>query len=137
MAKRKPEIKIESYGIYRHWDAEAKELPRIAEFTTEVPAEIDIEFGFVVNIKRAKNQLLTYCIYHPDIPDDLGVPRPPFDGTVYVKSNDWRFYLGDTIWEPVENKLGDWRMTLELDGKIIAEKTFDVYADEVDPATET
>ena len=92
-----------------------------------MPAEIDVEFGFVVNIKGAKNQLLGYCIDHPGILDDDGVRRPPFDGAVYVKQNDWNFYLGDTIWAPIEDKLGNWRMTLELGGKIIADKTFQLH----------
>lgn len=50
----------------------------------------------------------------------------PFDGIEYVKDNNWDFYLGDTLWAPIENKVGDWRMTLELKGKIIADKTFKV-----------
>lgn len=129
MAKRKPEITMTSFGIYTQWNRESKDLPRVSEFTTRVRAEIDVEFGFVINIKGAKNQKLHYCIAHPDIPDADGTVRPPFDGTVYVKTNDWDFYLGDTIWEPVHDKLGDWRMTLELNGKIIAEKTFELHDD--------
>lgn len=127
MAKRKPEIRMRSYGVYSQWDADARELPQIAEFTTRVRAEIDVEFGFVVNIKGAKNQELDYCIDHPGILDADGNRREPFDGTVFVKTNDWDFYLGDTIWPPIEDKLGAWRMTLELNGTIIAEKTFDLY----------
>ena len=130
MAKRKPRIRIRSFGIYSKWDSGSKQLPKIKEFTTRVKAEIDVEFGFVVNIVGAKNQELTYCIYHPDIPDDMGKIRAPFDGVVFVKTNDWDFYLGDTIWPPVHNKLGDWRMTLELDGKVIADKTFELFSDE-------
>lgn len=126
MARRKPEVKLRSYGIYRKWESESKELPQLVDVTTQVPAEIDIEFGFIVNIKRAKNEELAYCIDHPGILDASGQRRQPFDGTVYVKSNDWHFYLGDTIWDPIEDKLGDWRMTLELDGKLIANKTFHV-----------
>jgi hypothetical protein len=127
MAKQKPLIKIRSFGIYSKWDSQAKALPKIAEFTTRVKAEIDVEFGFIANIKGGKNKELEYCIYHPDIPDAEGVPRPPFDGTVFVRTNDWDFYLGDTIWEPVANKLGDWRMPMEIDGKIVAEKTFELH----------
>ena len=130
MARRQPEIKMRSHGIYTHWDACAKELPRIAEFTTRVRAEIDVEFGFIVNIKGGKNQMVEYCIYHPGIRDTKGVARPPFDGTVYVKTNDWNFYLGDTIWEPINDKLGNWRMTLEMAGTIVAEKTFELFVDE-------
>lgn len=127
MPKRKPETRMRTYGIYNQWDSEAKTLPKISEVTTRVRADIDVEFGFIVNVTGAKNRELTYCIDHPGILDVQGQRRPPFDGVVYVKTNDWDFYLGDTIWEPVEDKLGDWRMTLELDGKIIAEKTFELY----------
>lgn len=126
MAKSKPLIKVLSCGIYDKWDAHDQSLPKIQEFTQKVVAEIDIEFGFIVNIKKAKGSKIRYCIYHPNIPDDDGSPLAPFDGEIYVKDNDWKFYLGDTIWDPVENKLGMWRMTIELDGKIIAEKNFEV-----------
>ena len=87
---------------------------------------VDVEFGMVVNIVGAKNMPLDFCIDHPGIRDDQGKVRRPFDGTVYVKTNDWDFYLGDTIWEPIEDKLGKWRMTIELDGKLAAEKTFEL-----------
>ncbi|MGI9472247.1 MAG: DUF3859 domain-containing protein [Rubripirellula sp.] len=127
MAKRKPDIRMRTYGIYTQWDSSSKTLPRIAEVTTRVPAEIDIEFGFVVNVKGAKNQELFYCIDHPGILDSAGKRRSPFDGTVYVKTNDWDFYLGDTIWAPVHDKLGEWRMTLELGGQLVAEKTFELF----------
>lgn len=131
MAKPRPIIEIVSYGIYDKWDAEDKSLPQIKEFTTNVEAMIDVEFGFVINIKRAKGEKIRYCIYHPDIPDDQGDIMAPFDGEEYVKSNDWEFYLGDTIWAPVENKQGIWRMTIELQGKVIAEKKFSLVEPEV------
>lgn len=127
MARQKPQVKLRSHGIYRHWDAKAKELPRINEFTLRVPAVIDIEFGFVINIKGGKNKEMYYCIDHPGILDSDGKRRDPFDGTVYVKTNDWDFYLGDTIWDPIEDKLGIWRMWVELDGKVVAEKAFEVH----------
>ena len=127
MAKRKPEIRLKSYGIYTKWDSDAKELPRIQEFTTRVEAIVDVEFGFVVNIKGAKNSELDFCIDHPGILDAEGNRRQPFDGTVFVRTNDWDFYLGDTIWEPIQDKLGKWKMTLELKGEIIAEKSFELW----------
>ena len=127
MARRKPEVRIRTWGIYGQWDSDSKQLPKIAEITTRVPAEVDIEFGMVVNIKWAKKQTIEYCIDHPGISDDQGNRRPPFEGTVYVGTNDWDFFLGDTIWEPVDDKLGSWQLTLELDGEIIADKTFDLY----------
>ncbi|MCL1101530.1 DUF3859 domain-containing protein [Shewanella saliphila] len=36
------------------------------------------------------------------------------------------------MWTPVNNKVGNWRMTLKLrlNGKIVADKTFKVYLPE-------
>ncbi|GGB45887.1 DUF3859 domain-containing protein [Shewanella inventionis] len=130
MSKLKADISIIYSGIFSQWDSQSDDLPRFLEATVHVPAVIDTEFGFIARIKKAKNQVLTYCIYHPDIPDDNGHVRPPFDGEVFIKENDWRFYLGDCIWAPVSNKLGNWRMTLELNGKIVADKTFKIYLPE-------
>lgn len=126
MAKRKPEIRMRSYGIYTKWDSASKELPQICDITTRVPAEIDIEFGFVIQLKNAKNKELYFCIDHPGILDSEGRRREPFDGTVYVKTNEWDFYLGDTIWEPISDKLGCWRMWVELEDTVVAEKTFEL-----------
>lgn len=127
MSKLKPDISIIRSGIFTQWDDKSDDLPRQLKATVHVPAEIDIEFGFIAHIKKAKNQKLRYCIYHPNIPDDKGNVRPPFEGEVFVQSNDWKFYLGDTIWAPEHNKVGNWRMTLELKGKVVAEKTFKVH----------
>ncbi|MBQ4832441.1 DUF3859 domain-containing protein [Pseudoalteromonas sp. MMG010] len=126
MAKNKSEIKIHSYGIYKNWDSQTKELPQIIEFTTTVNASLDVEFGFIINVKKAKGLRLEYCIYHPNIPDEEGGVLPPFSGHVYIKSNNWDFYLGDTIWLPIETKLGAWRMSVEINQKVVAEKTFHV-----------
>lgn len=126
MARPEPVVEMLTFGIHSKWDAEDKALPKIKTFTLDIPLELDIEFGFIVNIKRAKNQKVRYCIYHPDIPGKDGEPMAPFDGEEYVRSNDWDFYLGDTLWEPLEDKAGEWRMTLELNGSIIADKTFTV-----------
>ncbi|KDC52356.1 DUF3859 domain-containing protein [Pseudoalteromonas sp. S3431] len=126
MAKTKPVVTLQSHGIYSKWDSESKALPQIEQFTTNVIAEVDVEFGLIVNIKKGKGEKLHYCIYHPDIPDSHGDVMDPFEGDVYVKNSDWNFYLGDTLWLPIENKLGDWRMTIELNGKVIADKTFKV-----------
>ncbi|WED28196.1 DUF3859 domain-containing protein [Vibrio sp. DW001] len=127
MAKRSAIIDMVSYGIYSTWDSKSKQLPKILEFTTQIPAELDIEFGFSINIKKAKGKIIRFCIDHPGIATEGGDVLAPFDGEEHINSNDWNFYLGDTIWLPINNKLGPWRMTIELDGNIIAEKTFDVY----------
>ncbi|WP_076418447.1 MULTISPECIES: DUF3859 domain-containing protein [Colwelliaceae] len=126
MAKSNIQHSITSFGIYDKWEDTNKSLPKIKEFTVNVPAKIDIEFGFIINIKKGKGKKITYCIYHPNIPDDDGKVMPPFIGEMYIRDNNWNFYLGDTIWAPINNKLGDWRMTITCENKIIADKTFRV-----------
>lgn len=127
MAKRKPEFRLRTYGIYTKWDSASKELPRLIAVTTRVKAMIDVEFGFVVNVRGGKNLSLDYCIDHPGILDADGNRRLPFDGSVYVKTNDWNFFLGDTIWSPIDDKLGNWHLSVALDGAVVAEKTFELY----------
>lgn len=127
MARSKAIIKVQSYGIYSQWNADEQSLPKIQAFTTKVEAKIDVEFGFIINIKKAKGEKIRFCIYHPNIPDENGYPLAPFEGEEYIKNNDWFFYLGDTIWSPIINKLGLWQMTIELKGAVIAEKKFYLY----------
>jgi len=130
MAKKKPEVKLRSWGVYTPLDPNSKELPQLIKMTRDIPCELDIEFGYIVNIKKAKNRKLQYCIYHPNIPDEDGNPLPPFDGEVYIKQNDWDFFIGDTIWKPVENKQGPWRITLAIDGQLIADETLNLILPE-------
>lgn len=129
MAKKKPVIKIRTYGIHSKWDTKSKELPKVKEFTTDIPAQIDIEFGLNINIQNARGKKIFYCIDHPGILDDNGKIRSPFTGEVHITNNNWDFYLGDTIWAPIEDKCGLWQMTIELDDKVIADKTFNINAD--------
>lgn len=79
----------------------------------------------VTSIKGAKNQRLTQVTSHPGILDAVGQPRDSFTGEVYVRTQDWNFYLGDTIRQPIEDKVGRWHLWLELQGERIAEKAFD------------
>ena len=91
MAKQKAIIKMQTYGIHSQWQSKAKELPKIKEFTTDIPAEIDIEFGFIVNIKNARGSKINYCIEHPGIHDQAGKLRAPFTGEIHITNNDWVF----------------------------------------------
>ena len=45
-----PQLKVQerSYGIYDAYDG--KRVPQVREFTDHIPAEIGIEFGFVLRI---------------------------------------------------------------------------------------
>lgn len=129
MAKPKISWDMDSWGIYDNWDKTSKDLPGIVEFTEIVPARIGVEFGYILNIKKAKGKKLYYCIEHPPFLDDDGNVSPPFDGELYVKSNDWDFYLGDSIWEPAHDKIGTWRMIVKVDGILLADKSFSVVPD--------
>jgi hypothetical protein len=132
LSKLRSIFEISSFGIYENWDEKSKTLPQIKTFTTNIPAQLEIEFGFILHALKAKGKRLDWTMYHPDVPDDKGQIMDPFEGTVYVRNNDWEFYLGDTVWEPIHNKVGDWRMIIECDGKIIAEKTFSVLVEHGD-----
>jgi len=55
MAKSKPEVSIQSCGIYSTWDSKSKALPQIEQFTTNVIAKLDVEFGLIINIKKLMN----------------------------------------------------------------------------------
>lgn len=126
MPKRKPEIRLKSYGIYHHWDSESQHVPKIKEFTTEIPAIIGIEFGYVIQLKGARGMKIDFCIDHPPFPGKDGQTAPPFKGNLYVRTTPYLFYLGDTLWHPVEDKIGPWRLTTWLGGQQIEEKTFQI-----------
>jgi hypothetical protein len=122
MAKKKPEVNIHSYGLYDGWNRESRDLPGLLKITTEVEAALDIEFGYILRIRNARNSKITFCIEHPPFKDSSGNAAAPFRGELYVKTNDFRFFLGDTIWAPVEDKRGDWRLVTWLDGEKVADK---------------
>lgn len=133
MAKRSPVVEMVSYGIYKEWDSRSKELPKIIDFTTKIPADEEIEFGYIVNIKKAKGEVIEFCIDHPGVKGKKGQILEPFTGEMHIGSNDWDFYLGDTIQllDPIdgfESNIGKWRMTIQLGNKVISDKTFDVFA---------
>ncbi len=122
MTKRKAEISMHSYGLYDRWDRESKELPALVAITTKVEAALDVEFGYILRIRNARNCRITFRIEHPLFKDADGKVAEPFVGALYVKTNDFRFFLGDTIWAPVSDKRGAWRLTTWLDGEQVADK---------------
>ena len=129
LSKLRTFFEISSYGIYEKWDEKSKSLPKIKTFTTNIPAQLEIEFGFILRAKKSKGKRLEWTIFHPDVPDENGHVMPPFEGVVYVRNNDWAFYLGDTIWAPIHDKIGDWRMLIECDGNVIAQKNFSLLVE--------
>lgn len=123
MAKKKPEVIMHSHGQYDRWDRETKALPNLIKITTEIEAALDVEFGYILRFRNARNSKITFCIDHPPFKDSSGEVALPFEGELYVKTNDFRFFLGDTIWPPVEDKRGAWSLTTWLDGTKVASKT--------------
>ncbi len=120
--KRKPIIKMYSFGEYSQWERGSKELPKILDFSTNIKAEIGTEFGYVLHIKNGK--IVTFEIKHPPFTDDEGNLRPPFTGEQFIRTNDFKFYLGDCIWEPLKDKLGEWELTTFYKGEVVAHKIF-------------
>ncbi|MGL5771248.1 MAG: DUF3859 domain-containing protein [Bacteroidales bacterium] len=131
MAKKKIEFKIQNYGIYTQWERGSKDLPKIKKITTVIPAILDIEFGLVLQIKGGKGICLDFEIIHPSFIDlKTGAIAPSFIGQHFVNSNDWRFFIGDTLWEPIEDKIGEWEIIVWHDGKEIARKKFQIIENE-------
>ena len=114
---------MHSHGLYDGWDRDGKELPNLVKITTKIAAALDIEFGYVLRVRNARNGKITFRIEHPPFKNADGAVAPAFEGELYVKTNDFRFFLGDTIWAPVEDKKGEWRLITWLDGEKVADKT--------------
>lgn len=121
--KQLPKTEIVSYGRYTRWDRESKNLPELVDLTAEVKAEIGVEFGMIIEIFQAKGRFLEFIIDHPPFNDEEGNLAPPFEGSYQIRNNPYAFFLGDTIWEPIEDKRGPWTMTVIMDGKELASKT--------------
>lgn len=131
MGKRKPIIKMYSFGEYSKWDRGSKDIPKILDFTSEIVAKIGTEFGYVLHVKQAKGETLTFKIDHPPFTDEEGKIRPSFTGEQFIRTNDFEFYLGDCIWEPLEDKLGKWEVTTYYQGRVVANKVFNLIKKEV------
>lgn len=130
MAKRKVVAEIFSYGIYTRWEAGSKQLPKITAITTQIPIVPDMEFGYVLKIQGAKGKVLSYCIEHPPMVDGTGTKMPSFEGECFVDSNNYEFFLGDTVWAPFEQMVGVWLLTVWCDAKILSQKRFALFLPE-------
>lgn len=137
MARRRPEVKEVSYGLYERFDADAKELPKLDRFATTVPLRVGQEFGYVLKIKHGRGLKIDFEIAHPRVPGPDGMARPPFTGEQYVRTSDFDFFLGDALWEPLEAMCGEWTLTTRLDGRQVAQRTFEVQDHRGVPDAET
>ena len=124
--KRKPDVELYSYGIYSPWNRQSRDLPDLKEITTLIPVRPDVEFGYVLKIRGGKGYSLTYEIVHPPIRDENGEWMPPFTGEIIIPSNDWDFFLGDTVWKPFEEKAGQWLLITHIQGREVARKFFEL-----------
>ncbi len=124
MAKKKISSELFSYGIYSKWDRQSKALPKLQKITDKIPLIEDIEFGYVVKIKGAKGKRIEFIIHHPPFRDKNGDIAKPFTGEYFVNSNDYEFFLGDTIWKPINDKKGEWTLVTKMDGKLLYKKSF-------------
>lgn len=127
MSKKKPEIEIYSYGIYSEWDSNSKKIPKLLEITSKIPVKDGIEFGYVLKIKKAKGAKIDLEIHHPPIKDKDGNLMPVFRAEIYVSSNNYTYFQGDSVWEPLEEKAGTWTLFTYIKGKEIAKKKFELY----------
>jgi hypothetical protein len=123
MAKKKFEVDLYSYGEYSIWDNKSKNIPKLLAITDIIKAAAGTEFGYVLRIKKAKGKIIRYRIDHPPFKDKNGQVEPPFSGEVRITSNDYHFFLGDSVWEPIETKLGNWTLTSYIDEALLMQKT--------------
>ena len=121
--KPKPEVEIINYGKYSRWNRDEKKLPEFIELTDRVEAELDVEFGMIVEIRKARGRYLDFIINHPPFMDEQGKMEPPFEGTFRVKQNPYRFFLGDTVWEPIDDKKGEWELLILFEEEVLAKKS--------------
>lgn len=122
MTKRKISWELYSYGIYSPWNKSSREIPKLLDITTLIPIQQDMEFGYLLKIKGAKGKTIEFIIEHPPMIDENSNTMPPFEGTCFIDSNDYEFFLGDTVWEPYAQMAGNWRLITKLEGKTIADK---------------
>ena len=130
MSVKKFPVKVVSYGRYSRWDASSKELPKLQEFTREIEAEVGVEFGYIVKIQKARRETIDYAIHHPPFKGSDGEIAPTFTGTMRIPTNDYLFFIGDTLWEPLADMCGTWRLTLSIRGRLIADQSFSIVPPE-------
>ncbi len=127
MTKRKISWELYSYGVYSKWERTSKKLPKLLKITDRIQITPDIEFGYVIKVKGAKRKIIEYRIDHPPFYNDKNKVEPAFIGQYFINSNDYEFFLGDTVWEPYSDKQGEWILSTWIDGKLIAQKKLTLF----------
>ena len=129
MPNRKPEITIANYGRYTTWNKKSREMPKLLQYTNTIEAIEGHEFGIIINVDNAKGEVLEFIIKHPPIKNDKGYLLPQFKGKLYVNTIHTQFFVGDGIWLPVNDKIGEWEILIYLKERIIVSKKFRIIKD--------
>lgn len=131
MAKKKKEllVKTESYGLYAKWSNRCRELPLFLKFTDQLPLRVESEFGFILHIKNGKGLSVSYTVEHPPFKNEKGIKEPSFRGEIPIRDNDFKVYVGDTLWEPLCDKTGIWRVVAKINNTVYEDKKFIISQD--------
>lgn len=125
--KNRPlEIELINYGRYSEWDGENSNLPKFIELTDQIETQLGVEFGMIVEIRKARGRYLDFEIDHPPFKDADGNTEPVFRDTFRVKHNPFQFFLGDTVWAPIEDKKGYWKLSILLENEVLITKTINL-----------
>lgn len=124
MSQRRLRASVRSFGIYQPWTGKRSEVPRLVRFGDHVPAELGIEFGYILRIRDGSGAMIDWRIEHPPFVGPSGKVAPAFTGRFGVKGNDFDFFLGDTVWEPIADKCGPWTMITSYQGQELARQSF-------------
>lgn len=122
-----PKVEIISYGRYAGWNKDDRELPTLISLTDRIGAEAGMEFGMIVDIRKGKGRYIQYCIQHPPFNDSAGQVIPAFTGEYQIRTNPARFFLGDSIETPIEDKKGAWVFKIMMDDNLLAEKKIMIF----------
>ncbi|ERP31124.1 DUF3859 domain-containing protein [Chitinivibrio alkaliphilus] len=122
-------VETECYGLFAKWSNQCRELPRFLKFTKTIPARVESEFGYLLYIRGGKGTALDYRIIHPPFLNSSGDITPDFVGSIPIRSNAFQAYVGDTLWEPLDDKCGPWRIISQIKGRVVADTTFTVVSE--------
>ncbi len=127
---KKFKTEIISYGLYSNWEDMSRKIPDISKFSTHIPAIEGNEFGITLKIKGGKGAKITYRIKYPSPKDINKESDTYYTGDQIISSNDYTFYVGDCVKEPVAEKTGIWTITVLYKKRIIAAKEFHIVLPE-------
>jgi hypothetical protein len=122
-----PKVDIISFGRYTGWNKEDKELPVLDLLTDRIEGEVDVEFGIIVEIRKGKGRYIQYQIEHPPFQNGSGQVVPVFSGEYQIRTNPARFFLGETIEAPLEDRKGEWIFKIMMDDRLLAEKKLRIW----------